>query len=121
MQITIAITCPRCHSGTVTRNGKKNKGIQNYRCKDCSLFIGDHEHTYGGTLSWVKNTIKIMVVRGIGIWDIRAVLKISITTVLQVLTSMKYPIKMKQHQYDCLEIDEFWTYGGEKKDKVWLI
>jgi hypothetical protein len=61
------------------------------------------------------------VVRGIGIWDIRAVLKISSTTVLQVFTSMKYPIKAKQHQYDCLEIDEFWRCGGGKQDNVWLI
>jgi hypothetical protein len=74
-----------------------------------------------GTLSRVKNMIKIMLVRGIGIRDIRAVLKISITTVLKVLKSIKYRIKPKQSHYDRLEVDEFWTYAGKKKDKVWLI
>jgi transposase-like protein len=50
--------------------------------------------------------IKIMLVRGIGIRDIGAVLKISITKVLKVLKSTKYQIKPKQSHYDCLETDE---------------
>ncbi|MDR3174056.1 MAG: IS1 family transposase, partial [Treponema sp.] len=54
MTITIDIKCPHCHSANVTRNGKKSKGKQNYRCKDCGRqFIPDHERTYNGTLSWV--------------------------------------------------------------------
>ncbi|MDR2177353.1 MAG: IS1 family transposase, partial [Treponema sp.] len=35
MQITIEIKCPHCHSPNITRNGKKNKSKQNYRCKNC--------------------------------------------------------------------------------------
>jgi hypothetical protein len=62
-----------------------------------------------------------MLVRGIGIRDISAVVKISITKVLKVLKSVKYKIKLKKIHYDCLEIDEFWTYVGKKKNKVWLI
>jgi IS1 family transposase/transposase-like protein len=122
MSITIEIKCPHCHSANVTKNGKKSKGKQNYLCKDCGhQFISDHERTYKGTLSWVKNMIKIMLVRGVGIRDIGIILGISITTVLKVLKSTKYKIKPKQTHYDCLEIDEFWTYVGKKKNKVWLI
>jgi IS1 family transposase len=62
-----------------------------------------------------------MLVRGIGIRDISTVLKISITKVLKVLSSGAYRIQPKKTHYDCLEIDEFWTYVGEKKNKVWLI
>jgi IS1 family transposase len=65
--------------------------------------------------------IKIMPVRGVGIWDIVIILEIGITTVLKVLKSTKYRIKPKQSHYDRLEIDEFWTYVGKKKNKVWLI
>jgi hypothetical protein len=65
--------------------------------------------------------VKIMLVRGIGIRDIGAVLRISITKVLKVLKSTKYQIKPKQTCYDCLEADEFWTHVGKKKNKVWLI
>jgi hypothetical protein len=56
-----------------------------------------------------------MLVRGIGIRDISVVLCVSITTVLNVLTSAKYTIKPKQNYYNRLEIDEFWTYVGKKQ------
>jgi IS1 family transposase len=77
--------------------------------------------TYRGCLSWVVEMVKIMLVRGIGIRDISVVLKISITKVLNVHKSGTYRVQPKQSHYDCLEIDEFWTYVGKKKDKVWLI
>jgi IS1 family transposase len=62
-----------------------------------------------------------MLVRGVGMRDIGIILQISISTVLKVLKSTKHQIKPKQTHYDCLEIDEFWTYVGKKKNKVWLI
>jgi IS1 family transposase len=62
-----------------------------------------------------------MPVRGIGIRDISAALKISAAKVLKVLTSGVYTVQPKKKHYNCLEIDEFWTYVGEKKNKVWLI
>jgi IS1 family transposase len=65
--------------------------------------------------------VKIMLVRGIGIRDINVTLNTSITKVLKVLEKTKYTIKPKQTHYDRLEIDEFWTYAGKKKNKLWLI
>jgi IS1 family transposase len=62
-----------------------------------------------------------MLVRGIGIRDISAILRISVTKVLKVLTSGVYTVQPKKKHYDCLEIDEFLTYVGEKKNKVRLI
>jgi IS1 family transposase len=60
-------------------------------------------------------------VQVMGIRDISAVLKISITKVLKVLKSTKHNIKPKRSHYDHLEIDEFRTYVGKKKNKIWLI
>jgi IS1 family transposase len=65
--------------------------------------------------------VKIMLVRGAGIRDISAILRISVTKVLKVLASGIYAIQPKKKHYNRLEIDEFWTYVGEKKNKVWLI
>jgi hypothetical protein len=64
--------------------------------------------------------IKIMLVRGAGIRDIGIILQISITTVLKTLKSTKHRIKPKRTYYDCLKIDEFWTYVG-KNNKMRLI
>jgi hypothetical protein len=62
--------------------------------------------------------VKIMLVRGAGIRDIGAVPGIRITRVLKALKSTKYDIKPKKVHYDCLEINEFWRYAGEKKNKA---
>jgi transposase-like protein len=122
MRIIIDITRPHRHSPDITRSGKKNKGKQNYRCKGCGRqFKSDQEDAYKGTLSGVKSMIKIMSVRGVGIRDIGITLKTSGATVLKAPKSTKYRIKPKQSRYDCLETDEFWTYVGKKKNKVWLI
>jgi transposase-like protein len=111
MTITLDITCPH-----LTRNGKKNNHKQNYRCKDCGRqFISSHELTYRGCLPEIVSLVNIMLVRGIGIRDISTVLRISITKVLKVLTSAVYHIKPRFSPYDCLEIDEFWTYVEKRR------
>jgi transposase-like protein len=62
-----------------------------------------------------------MPVRGNGVRDIGAVLRVSVKKVLKTLCSSRYEIKPKRKRYDRLEIDEFWTYVREKKHKVWLV
>jgi IS1 family transposase len=62
-----------------------------------------------------------MLVRGIGIRDIAEIERISIRKVLSVLVNSNHLIKPKQSHYDSLEVDEFWTYVGNKKNKMWLI
>jgi transposase-like protein len=118
MLINIEITCPRYHSPSITRNGKKSNGTQNYICKDCGRqFASGHEMTYRGCLPRVVSLVKTMLVRGTGIRDTSAVLNISVTKVLKVLESSEYTIKPKKTRYDCLETDEFWTYVGKKKEQ----
>jgi transposase-like protein len=118
MTVTIEIKCPHCQSSSITRNGKKHNGKQNYRCSLCGhQFIADHEKTHNGCLSWIVQSIKMMLVRGMGIRDISAVLKLSAGKVLKVLESCSYAIKPKQTYYDRLEIDEFWTYVRKKENE----
>jgi IS1 family transposase len=63
----------------------------------------------------------MMIVRSNGVRDISIILNISVATVLQVLRKAKYQITQKQTHYDCLEIDESWTYVGRKSNKKWLL
>ena len=62
-----------------------------------------------------------MLVRGSGVRDVSAVLRISVKKVLQVLKSTKYQIQPQRRHYNCLETDELWTYVGRKTNKMWLI
>jgi hypothetical protein len=62
-----------------------------------------------------------MLVRGMGIRDIAEIEKISIKKVLSVLVHSRHMIRPRQQYYECLEVDEFWTYVQKKSRKVWLI
>jgi hypothetical protein len=68
-----------------------------------------------------KGLVKRMFVRGSSVRDISFILCISIKKVLKVLTTSSYQLRPKRKHYDALEIDEFWMYVGNKKNKLWLI
>jgi IS1 family transposase/transposase-like protein len=122
MQITINLTCPQCHGKSIKKNGKKCNRKQNYRCKECGRqFIAEAEKSYKGCQKGIDELVKRMFVRGSGIRDISFILGISIKKVLKVLSTSRYQIRPKRRHYDRLESDEFWTYVGSKKNKIWLI
>lgn len=62
-----------------------------------------------------------MLVRNVGIRDIAEIEDISTSTVLSVLTKSDKVITPKKKHYNVLEVDEFWTYVGNKNAKEWLI
>ena len=121
--ITFILRCTRCHSTNIKKKGKKpysNK--QNYQCKDCKRqFVGDHNLTYKGCHSGLGNKIKKMLVRGLGIRDIAVIEDISISKVLLILIGLNYSLNPKHCHYESLAIDEFHTFVGSKKNKMWLI
>ena len=122
MQITLAIKCPTCLSDSIKKNGIKVDGKQNYQCQDCKRqFIGDHALSYLGCKSGITRKILQLMVRGIGIRDIAEVERISIGKVLRTLTESTYEIQPQQSHYESLEVDEFWNFVGNKKNKQWLI
>jgi hypothetical protein len=62
-----------------------------------------------------------MPVRGVGSRDISEIEKAGIHKGWSVLVRSSHKIKPKQSHYDKLEEDGFWTYAGNKKNKVRLI
>ena len=58
-----------------------------------------------------------MLVREVGIRDIAEIDNISVKKVLSILVNLNKIIKSQQSCYDELEVDEFWTYVGDKKNK----
>jgi IS1 family transposase/transposase-like protein len=122
MKITITLHCPDCQSTKVKKNGKKISKKQNYLCKACGRqFIGDHALCYKGCHSGLLQKILLMLVRGIGIRDIAEIEKVSTKKVLSVLVNSRHLIQPRKQYYDCLEVDELWTYVGRKSRKIWLI
>jgi IS1 family transposase/transposase-like protein len=122
MTIKITLKRPKCLGEGISENGKKFKSKQNYICKTCGgQFMADHERVCKGSLPCMINLIKRMLVRGSGIRDIGFILEASIYKVLKALESGNYVIKPKKLHYDCLEMDELWTFVGSKSNKKWFI
>ena len=122
MRITLEIKCPACLSDSIKKNGTKVDGKQNYQCKICRRqFIGDHALSYQGCHSGIKTKILHLMVRGSGVRDIAEIERLSIGKVLQTLSQSKYQLRAQQSHYETLEVDEFWTFVGNKQNKQWLI
>ena len=122
MKTQITIKCPSCLSFSIKKNGWKIYGKQNYQCKDCHRqFIHDSELKYKGCQSFIEDKIRLMLVRGCSIADIVAIEKVSKYKVLSVLVQSDYQIKPKRRYYRRLQVYEFWTYVGCKRNKVWLV
>lgn len=122
MKTQITITCPSCLSVSIKKNGIKSYGKQNYFCKHCHRqFVHHLQLTYKGCQSYIDGKIRLMLARGCSIVDIMILEEVSKGKVLSVLANSNHQIKPRQKHYNTLEIDEFWTYVGNKKNKVWLI
>ena len=122
MKIIVELNCPHCQSTNINKNGNKVSLKQNYLCKSCKhQFIGDHALTYKGCHSETYKRIKKMLVRGVGIRDIAEIEGVSFGKVLSVLVNSNHVITPQKKYYECLEVDDFWIYVGNKTKKVWLL
>ena len=61
------------------------------------------------------------IANGQSIRGIRRTFGVSLYAIYKILKNLKYAHRPKQKQYYTLEVDEFWTFVGSKKQKVWLI
>lgn len=121
MKIEIELHCPRCQGTSIKKNGIKYDGKQNYRCKNCGRqFIGDHHLSYKGCHSQINKRILLMLSRCCGIREIAIIMGISKGKVQATLKHSDYQIIPEKLHYDCLEVDEFWTFIGSKTNKYWL-
>ncbi|MDO5357406.1 MAG: IS1 family transposase, partial [Conchiformibius sp.] len=121
MKIPITLKCPRCQGLNIKKNGFNGNRKQKYDCKICKrCFIGDHALNNKGCHSQSDSMIWRMSAYGNGIRAICSITAYSRDKVQAALSS-HHQITPKQKHYDTLQIDEFHTFFGNKKNKVWLI
>ena len=122
MTLQIKVRCPDCQGVKVVKNGIKPTGKQNLRCKGCGRQFQVEYHNKGADPS-VRQKLLRMLLRGSGIRDCMAVLEISFSCVLAFILreGKEVVIKPKHNHYKEVQIDEQWSYVGNKKKKVWMI
>jgi transposase-like protein len=111
--------CPECSATNISKNGKQ-KGKQNYICKECRRqFINDYAPPMGYSDEFKRECLK-MYVNGIGFRGIERVKGVHHTT---VITWVKQVGELLPDAYEpevipeVGELDELQTFVGSKKTK----
>src|SRR6266478_2838280 len=134
----IAVRCPHCQSEQIVKRGKTRRGTQRYLCQNTACTRGSFllDYRNRGCLPEVKHTIIDMSLNASGIRDTARVLRISTDTVLSelkkketLLTSVNMAllrtlnpaqIVVDIEQAGEAEIDEMWSFVGNKGHPRWL-
>jgi insertion element IS1 protein InsB len=115
------ISCPKCGSLAIKKNGRTSNQKQRYRCNWCwRQFITDY--SYQGCKPDVRQKVVPMTMNGSGIRDIARVLSISRNTVLKLIqlhAGMAHEPHPPAH-VTALQVDEFWSFVGKKENQRWL-
>jgi insertion element IS1 protein InsB len=121
-EILIKLNCAHCQSSKVVKNGKKKNGVQNLLCRSCGKqFLANY--CYKGANPVIKKLIVRLLERNNGIRDIESVLEVSRQCVVNRLMreSESISIAPSRRYYQSIQIDEVWSYvGNKKKGKYWL-
>jgi IS1 family transposase/transposase-like protein len=123
MQFPLTLTCPHCHSSKIVKNGKKRTGKQNYLCKHCGKQFQDSYH-YNGASPFIKALIKRALVRNVGVRDCQWIFEVSRGCVLDRIldiAEMHKPWQPLRKHYSNVQMDEFWTFVGNKDWPLWLV
>ena len=120
--VQIQVNCPYCQGSKVVKNGKKKTGQQNFLCRQCGKQF-QYAYAKKGSNPAIKQLIVRMLIRNVGIRDSAWILGVSLGCVLACLKSFSFILQWKPRlkAYKTVQIDEFWTYVGRKKNKLWLI
>ena len=100
----------------------KAYGKQNYRCKECGRQF-QSEYSYQGCYPDSRALAVKALCRGSGIKDCCVLSGMSKGTVLRLIRSCAdaITIKAQKHCYSRVQIDEQWSYVGNKEKKVWML
>jgi IS1 family transposase/transposase-like protein len=114
------ITCPRCSSLNIKKNGKTVNQKQRCLCKDCRRQFITRYPWRGYQGAW-RALIVPMALNGSGIRDTVRVLGMSLNTVLQTIraAAAQAPEPVPPLRVEDLEIDEFWSSIQSKKQQQW--
>ena len=120
-EIKIKVKCAHCCSPKVVKNGVKRTGQQNFRCKTCGKQF-QHEYFYQGADPLVKHRVKSSLLHGSGIRDCVKVHGMAAKTVLGLIakTSQSLVTRPRQRHYERVQIDELYSFVGNKGKKVWI-
>jgi len=124
IQETVTLTCTRCGSTHIVRNGRNKCGNRQYHCKDCGAYgVLKPKVKYSRQQ---KETILKASQERISLRGLQRVFGVHRHSVLRwikapvqqlpLLVETLLPVQVG----DVLELDELWSFVGNKTHKRWL-
>ncbi|WP_299223806.1 IS1 family transposase [uncultured Psychroserpens sp.] len=112
------IQCPRCNGISIKNGFQNNK--QCYKCKVCNKRF-QLKYSYRAYNSDTNALIKSLLKEGCGIRSISRIIDISAKTVLSRMLKISKAIKPPYFQkLGCkFEVDELWSFIGNKDNVTW--
>ena len=122
------ISCPKCNSTNIKKNGHTRHGKQNHKCKDCGrqFVLNNTHHKTDEQKRIVENLLKERI-------SLRAICRavgVSMTWLLAYARvhwdktprdiGEKIIQKVKNLQVFGLQMDEMWSFVGKKSVKCWI-
>lgn len=124
IQTVITFECARCGSLDLVKNGHDYKGAQKYHCKTCDRY-GTLQAQIGYTMK-IRNDVKRLALERVSLRGIERVLGLSRRTISRWLarwiakgSSIASSVLPAQPD-DVLELDELWSFVGNKAQERWL-
>ena len=112
--------CNHCNQSNTIKKGKR-KGIQRYYCRNCNTYFQE-EYIYKAYNQNTNSLIISMLKEGCGVRSISRILAISKRTVLSRM--IKISEKIRPPYFNTLgckfEVDELWSYVGNKENVTWI-
>ncbi|WP_156800369.1 IS1 family transposase [Thalassoporum mexicanum] len=122
---TSKLTCPRCNSLKIVKNGKIHNGKQNFKCKQCNRqFVANSKKKY--IANETKAQIDKLLLERVSLAGIARVVGVS-PRWLQQYVNHKYAqvpqqvqVQAKKRGHLTIQMDELWSFVGKKRVKVWV-
>jgi insertion element IS1 protein InsB len=121
---TVTQVCRSCGSNHIVKNGTNRCGSQQYHCKTCGAYrVLTPKERYPVQMKW---TILRLLLERVSLRGIERTFRVWRGTVLRWLRqALKHLPRLSQtllpaQAGDILELDETWSFVGEREDERWL-
>ena len=127
----MTISCPKCKSSNVKKNGHIHNGKQNHRCKKCGRHFVENPKQNLISLE-DRERIRDLLLERLSLRGICRVMKVSLCWLLGFIASeheqlpddLNYRAKVETDKLLIgaieSEIDEMWSFVGSKRNKQWI-
>jgi IS1 family transposase/transposase-like protein len=120
----VTYSCSRCESPNLVRNGHDYKGSQKYHCKDCGQY--GTLNTKRGYDASAQAQVKRGMLERLSLRGLARMMSISRRTLSRWLVRwidevppLEYSLLPAELE-DVLELDELWSFVGNKQQARWL-